>query len=337
MNAPVAELIPDVSVVIAAFNAADTIERAIESALSQINVTVEVIVADDCSSDDTRDKVAAIHDPRVKLIALEHNKGPGGARNAAIAAARGRWIAVLDSDDVFKPMRLFRLIERAKEQNAQIVVDNLEVVDMENHRRTMFLEETLARLEFLDLAAFIRSNVIFRAEHNFGYMKPMFERAFLTDKGLSFDESLRIGEDYLLLASALAEGAICAIEPTSGYVYYIRQGSISRVLRIEHVNAMLAADEGFVRRYPLKGAALAAQKMRTSSLKEAHAFVSLIDSLKARSITGAVRAALARPVALRHLRMPIAMRLRRMMARIRKPKSSPRQSTLGAQAPSHKG
>lgn len=335
MIAPVTELTPDVSVVIAAFNAADTIERAIESALSQINVSVEVIVADDCSSDDTRERVSAIRDPRVKLIALEHNKGPGGARNAAIAAARGRWIAVLDSDDIFKPMRLFRLLERAKEQKAQIVVDNLDVVDMENHRRTMFLEETLARLEFIDLAAFIRSNVIFRAEHNFGYMKPMFERAFLTDKGLWFDESLRIGEDYLLLASALAEGAVCAIEPTAGYVYYIREGSISRVLRLEHVNAMLAADRGFVQRYPLKGAALAAQKMRTNSLKEAHAFVSLIDSLKARSITGALKAALAKPVALRHLRMPIAMRLRRMMLRIRKIKSSstestPKQSTRGA-------
>lgn len=335
MIAPVTELTPDVSVVIAAFNAADTIERAIESALSQINVSVEVIVADDCSSDDTRERVAAIRDPRVKLIALEHNKGPGGARNAAIAAARGRWIAVLDSDDIFKPMRLFRLLERAKEQKAQIVVDNLDVMDMENHRRTMFVEETLARLEFIDLAAFIRSNIIFRAEHNFGYMKPMFERAFLTDKGLWFDESLRIGEDYLLLASALAEGAVCAIEPTAGYVYYIREGSISRVLRLEHVNAMLAADRGFVQRYPLRGAALAAQKMRTNSLKEAHAFISLIDSLKARSITGALRAALAKPVALRHLRMPIAMRLRRMMLRIRKIKSSStettsKQSTRGA-------
>jgi succinoglycan biosynthesis protein ExoO len=330
-------LIPDITVVIAAFNAADTIGRAIDSALSQINVSVEVVVADDCSSDDTRERVLAITDPRVRLIALEHNKGPGGARNAAIAAARGHWIAVLDSDDVFKPMRLFRLLERAGEQGAQIVVDNLDVIDMDNNRRTMFVEEMLVQLNTIDLAGFIRSNILFRAEHNFGYMKPMFERAFLTQKGLWFDESLRIGEDYLLLASALAEGAVCAIEPTSGYVYYIRKGSISRVLRLDHVNAMLAADQGFLQRYPLRGPALAAQKKRTASLHEAHAFISLIDSLKARSIRGALRAALANPVALRHLRMPIAMRLKRMVSRIRKIKPSPTQSTPGAQAPIHKG
>ncbi|HBF32371.1 glycosyltransferase family 2 protein [Rhizobium sp.] len=328
---------PDVTVVIAAFNASDTIERAIQSALSQINVSVEVIVADDCSSDQTREKVQAIQDPRVRLIALEQNKGPGGARNAAIREARGRWIAVLDSDDVFKPMRLFRMIDRAKECDAQVVVDNLEVIDMENLRRTMFNEEALVRLGQINLEAFIRSNILFRAEHNFGYMKPMFERAFLIEKGLWFDESLRIGEDYLLLASALAEGAVCAIEPTAGYVYYIREGSISRVLRLDHVDAMLAADQGFVTRYPLQGPALAAQKKRTASLHEAHAFISLIDSLKARSITGALRAALASPVALRHLRMPITMRLKRMMSRVRKIKPSPTQSTTGAQAPIHKG
>lgn len=329
--------VPDVSIVIAAYNAADTIERAIESALAQINVTVEVIVGDDCSTDHTRERVLSIDDSRVTLIALSQNKGPGGARNAAIAAAKGRWIAVLDSDDVFKPMRLFNLLERAKETSAQIVVDNLDVIDMDNHRRTMFLEETLVQLDRIDLASFIRSNILFRAEHNFGYMKPVFERAFLQEKALQFDESLRIGEDYLLLASALAEGGICAITPTAGYVYYIRAGSISRVLRLDHVDAMLAADRGFIQRYALTGLALAAQKKRTASLHEAHAFISLIDSLKARSIGGALKAALANPIALRHLKMPIMMRLKRMMKRTRKPEPSQIPTPAGTEAPFHKG
>lgn len=303
---------PDVTVVIAAYNSGETIERAIDSALAQVNVTVEVIVADDCSSDDTRSRVAAITDPRVRLIALDTNLGPGGARNAAIDAARGRWVAVLDSDDVFKPMRLFRMIERAEQEKAEIVVDNLDVIDMNGDSRTMFLEEALVHIGRIDLAAFIGSNVLFRSQHNFGYMKPIFLRSFLNDKDLRFDESLRIGEDYLLLASALAEGAICAVEPTAGYVYYIREGSISRVLRLHHVDAMMSADAGFIARYSLHGEALAAQTARTRSLKEARAFIMLIDSLKARSLSGVMKVAMANPMALRHLKMPIAVRLRRM-------------------------
>jgi succinoglycan biosynthesis protein ExoO len=328
--------VPDVTVVIAAYNAADTIERAIESALSQVNVTVEVIVADDCSTDETRERVLSINDPRVSLIALEHNKGPGGARNAAIASARGRWIAVLDSDDVFKPMRLFHMLERAKDTNAQIIVDNLDVIDMENNRRTMFVEEMLVQLDQLDLASFIRSNILFRAEHNFGYMKPVFERAFLLEKGLQFDENLRIGEDYLLLASALAEGGKCAIAPAAGYVYYIRAGSISRVLHLHHVEAMLAADESFLQRYPLQGPARLAQKKRTASLHEAHAFISLINSLKARSIIGVLKTACAHPRALRHLKMPIMVRLKRIMKSTQKTDPS-QTTTAGARAPFHKG
>ncbi|TWD44837.1 succinoglycan biosynthesis protein ExoO [Agrobacterium vitis] len=330
-------LVPDVSIVIAAYNAADTIERSIESALAQLNVTVEVIVADDCSSDDTVERVLAIKDPRVHLIALDKNKGPGGARNAAIAAAKGRWIAVLDSDDVFKAIRLFHMLERAKEAGAQIVVDNLDVIDLDNNCRTMFLEEALAQRGQIDLANFIASNILFRSEHNFGYMKPVFERDFLRSKGLQFDESLRIGEDYLLLASALAEGGRCAIVPTAGYVYYIRAGSISRVLHLHHVDAMLAADRGFLQRYPLQGEALAAQKKRTASLHEAHAFISLINSLKARSISGAIKAALTNPRALRHLRMPIMMRVKRLLKGRTHARTSPSLTTGGTHAPLHKG
>ncbi|NSZ19122.1 glycosyltransferase family 2 protein [Agrobacterium vitis] len=323
---------PDVTVVIAAYNTGETIERAIESALSQVNVTVEVVVVDDCSSDDTRERVAALTDPRVRLIALERNKGPGGARNAAIDAARGRWIAVLDSDDTFKPMRLFRMIERAEDEKAQVVVDNLDVIDMNGTCRTMFLEDALAYIGQIDLARFIGSNILFQSEHNFGYMKPIFLRSFLNDKGLRFDESLRIGEDYLLLASALAENAVCTIEPTAGYLYYIREGSISRVLRLHHVDAMMAADAGFISRYPLKGAALAAQTARTRSLKEARAFINLIDSLKARSLSGVIKTALANPLALRHLKMPISVRLRRLIKSLQRDRTS-KAATSSADPP----
>nr|AAA16044.1 exoO [Sinorhizobium meliloti] len=206
MNPPAIDKVPDVTFVVAAYNSADTIVRAIESALAQEGVTVEVVVVDDCSADATPALVAAIPDPRVRLIALDRNRGPGGARNAGIGAARGRWIAVLDSDDTVRPDRLRRMIERADAAGAQIAVDNLDVVSLDGRSLRMFSEAELARLPQLTLPAFIESNVLFRSEHNFGYMKPIFERRFLENQQLRFDEALRIGEDYILLASALACG-----------------------------------------------------------------------------------------------------------------------------------
>ncbi|WP_312363414.1 glycosyltransferase family 2 protein [Ensifer sp.] len=305
---------PDVSFVIAAYKATDTITRAIDSALAQEDLEVEVIVVDDASPDDTAAVVEGMTDPRIRLIRLPDNRGPGGARNAGIDAARGDWVAVLDADDTIRPGRLARMIARAGSENADIVVDNLEVLNLDGRRERMFAEAALEKTSTLTLAAFIGSNVLFRSTYNFGYMKPVFARRFLQEKQLRFKPNIRIGEDYILLASALAKGGRCAVDPSAGYRYHIREGSISRVLELGHVDAMIAADADFVRAHALEPDAMAMQRKRSRSLEEARAFLTLVEHIKSRSLVGAVRTALASPRALRHLRMPIAVRLRRLVA-----------------------
>ncbi|UXS41711.1 glycosyltransferase family 2 protein [Agrobacterium tumefaciens] len=306
---------PDISFVIAAYNAADTIEAAIQSALDQQGVTLEVIVVDDRSADDTIALVEgiAIIDPRVRLLALAENLGPGGARNAGIEAATGRWIAVLDSDDVIRPERSACMMCRAEAANAAIAVDNLDVVYTDGRpMETMFPEEFLEERPVLTLEDFISSNILFRATFNFGYMKPMFRRDFLNVEGLRFREDIRIGEDYILLASALAAGGLCVIEPKPGYVYNIREGSISRVLELHHVEAMMRADQEFLSHYTLLPAAMDAQQARTRSLRLAHNFLTLVENIKSRSVLGALKTTIRDPAVLGHLRMPIAVRLRRL-------------------------
>ncbi|NGO50021.1 glycosyltransferase family 2 protein [Allomesorhizobium camelthorni] len=304
---------PDVSFVIAAFNAERSIARAIESALAQQDVTVEVVVVDDCSNDLTVEVARSFPAEQVRVVELEKNRGPGGARNAGLAAARGRWIAVLDSDDAVYPDRLARMIRRAEKSDAQIAVDNLDVVqEASGAKTTMFAPAVLERFPELTLAEFIAANLLFEETFSFGYMKPIFERRFLEHNALRYDEALRIGEDYIFLASALAKGGRCAVDPLPGYAYHIRAGSISRVLELHHVEAMLAADAAFLREHPLDAAANAAQARRTRSLEQAASFLTLVQHLKQRAPLKAMRAALRDPMAVRHLKMPIAARLRRL-------------------------
>ncbi|MFS8046212.1 glycosyltransferase family 2 protein [Rhizobium sp. BR 314] len=339
------DFIPDVSFVIAAYNAEETLERAIDSALAQGAVSMEVVVVDDCSTDSTREIVSNHPDPRVRLVAMPRNGGPGAARNAGLDAARGRWVAVLDSDDALRPDRMARLIARAEKADAQIAVDNLDVIREDvGTTSPMFPEAMLARLPLLTLAKFIAANMIFASEHNFGYMKPVFQRAFLEQHRLRFDETLRIGEDYTFLASALARGGVCVVEPTVGYLYYIRDGSISRVLKKEHVDAMLAADVRFFAEHPFGAAALAAQRRRTRNLKEVKAFLMLVDSIKERELPAILKIACLNPRAVRHLSMPVAARFRRLAASLRsgrQPTSTPQLSSplpeMGAGPHSNKG
>lgn len=325
------DFIPDVSFVIAAYNAEETLARAIDSALAQGAVSMEVVVVDDCSTDSTRDIAGNHPDPRVRLVAMARNGGPGAARNAGLDAARGRWVAVLDSDDALRPDRIARMIARAEKAEAQIAVDNLDVIREDVGTIVpMFPEAVLTRLPVLTLSKFIASNMIFRSEHNFGYMKPIFERDFLEKHRLRFDERLRIGEDYIFLASALARGGVCVVEPTVGYLYYIRDGSISRVLKKEHVEAMLAADARFFAEHPFGAAALAAQRRRTRNLKEVRAFLMLVDSIKERELPAILKIACLNPRAVRHLGMPVAARFRRLAASLR----GGRQPTSPSQLPS---
>lgn len=304
---------PDVSFVVAAFNARETIGRAIESALAQIEVAVEVVVVDDKSTDGTAELVRYFGDPRVRLIELPVNGGPAAARNAGFVAAAGRWIAVLDADDEIMPERSAAMIEAANRLDAEIVVDNLKVLKPGEAAVTMFSMQHLQEKSVITLKDFIESNVIFRSTFNYGYMKPMFRRDFLERHSLCFDEGLRIGEDYLLLASALACGGCCAIEADPGYLYHIREGSISRVLEKHHVKAMMEGDRRFLQRFTLDPQAAKAQRKRTQSLREALAFLQLIDGLKRRSFSACLQAAIAEPAALRHLKMPIAARMRRVL------------------------
>jgi succinoglycan biosynthesis protein ExoO len=338
------QFVPDVSFIVAAYNAEETIERAIDSALAQGGVSMEVVVVDDCSTDGTRAIVQRHADPRVRLVCLCRNGGPGSARNAGIDAACGRWISILDSDDALRPDRLARMIERAEKAGAEIAVDNIDVV-RENgaEHYTMFPIKALQRLPELTLADFIASNVIFHSEHNFGYMKPVFGRAFLERHTLRFDETLKIGEDYIFLASALARGGRCVVEPIAGYIYNIRPGSISRVLEIADVDAMVAADRRFLRRHWLVGAALAAQRRRTRSLRDARSFLMLVQAIKRKSLPRILEAVFGNPRAVRHLRLPVAMRLKRLAASLRRPNrpsaafAAAELPTAGADPQSNKG
>lgn len=303
---------PDVSFVIAAHNAEATLGRAIDSALAQQGVTVEVIVVDDCSSDATVGFARAYADPRVRVVALENNRGPGGARNAGLDAARGRWVAVLDSDDAVLPDRLSAMIGRAEAGSAVMAVDNIVVIHEDGRPQDiMFAEGYLEKLGQLTLADFIGGNVVFEATFNFGYMKPIFLREYLEANELRYDENLRIGEDYILLADALALGGICVVEPAVGYAYHVRNGSISRVLELHHVEAMQRADAAFEARNRLDGEAKKAFTRRARSLSQAASFLSLVTHIKQRSPLKALRTALGDPAAVRHLRMPIEVRLRR--------------------------
>lgn len=169
-----------VSVVIATFNRASLLKRAINSALTQSYRNLELIVVDDGSADGTQAVVASIADERVRYIRHEHNRGLAAAgRNTGIDAARGEFIAFLDDDDEWLPDKIARQVEAIASYEAVVCAARL------NRRRVRRYRKRFVSLRELKRGnRFPPSGLMARAE---------------ILRALRFDELLRIGEDWDLL------------------------------------------------------------------------------------------------------------------------------------------
>lgn len=101
-----------------AHNVADFICESIESVINQSFLNWELIIVDDCSTDNTIAEINQfLSDERIKLIRNDANLGGAGSRNVAIAAAKGRYIAFLDSDDLWTPDKLEKQISFMQKNN----------------------------------------------------------------------------------------------------------------------------------------------------------------------------------------------------------------------------
>lgn len=110
-----------VSVIMPMYNSVKFLDKSIESVLLQTYKEWELIIVDDCSEDNSKEVVNSYMrlDSRIKLISFPHNMGVAEARNIGIKAAKGRYIAFLDSDDFWLPTKLARQICFMKETKAE--------------------------------------------------------------------------------------------------------------------------------------------------------------------------------------------------------------------------
>ncbi|HET8744127.1 MAG TPA: glycosyltransferase family 2 protein [Ramlibacter sp.] len=168
-----------VSIITPAYKAAAYVGDTIASALAQSYGEWEMLIADDCSPDDTRAVVAqwAERDPRVRLLAMTRNGGPAAARNAALAQAQGRWIAFLDSDDLWLPAKLERSLAHAQANGAALVFTGFRRISFDGSRTGDYIgvPRTLTYRQLLGNTAIATSTVLIdRAQCGEVWMKPVF-------------------------------------------------------------------------------------------------------------------------------------------------------------------
>lgn len=311
------EMMAGVSVIVPAYNAAGTIERAVVSALAQTLEPSEIIVVDDCSSDGTVDLVARRFgaEPRVRVLSTSANSGPSRARNVAIAAARGDWIALLDADDAWLPERLDTLLRQAEEYD--IVADNLLAFDdktsevvgrlfRRNFHGRVGLREFLDEVDLVDL----------------GLLKPLIRRDFFVRNAFRYDERMRYAEDMMLYCEMLCAGGRFRVLDYAGYIYTTPYGRSSRV-KSPHSHtsvddaALIAALEALVSRNRLADdpSAMAAVKRRIGYYERRRHWDTFASYFFDRNYRGLVATALRHPSIAGFLLRRLRSRVSRLLDR----------------------
>lgn len=123
-----------VSVIMPSYNTAEYISESIVSVLNQTYTNLELIIVDDCSNDNT-DKIIKnfLNDKRIIYIKNRVNSGAAISRNKALRIAKGRWIAFLDSDDLWDRDKIHKQISFMKDNNYHFSYTNYKEIDSEGN------------------------------------------------------------------------------------------------------------------------------------------------------------------------------------------------------------
>lgn len=307
-----------ISFIIANYNGSNFLGKAVASALVQRNVDVEVIIVDDCSTDNSPQIARALaqSDHRVRFIALASNSGPAGARNAALAEARGEWIAVFDNDDLLHPDRSAILIAEATASGADMIADNLVLFDDNAIAppQSLLKGSRLDGPQWIGLVDYLEQAKMHGKAPNLGFLKPIWRRDWLVQSGLQYDVNLRIAEDDDLIVRALLAGAKYRLLPQPFYFYRKHGASISHRLSPANADKMVAAINRVGPSFVSQSRAVrSAWAQRSRSILAARAFVHIVEAIKAKRFGDFFTTAIASPQALLLFRQPVMAKLQRLM------------------------
>lgn len=238
---------PLVSVLIPAFNASSFLERAVTSVLNQTLKSVEIVIVDDASTDGTyelAEHLSAKHGI-IRVVALRENGGPAVARNAAMQAASGEWLAILDADDAYDADHLERLQLIASQHYADVILSNFCYFDPASHTRGSegVSQQDLPRS--VDRYEYVASARPYLSHQDWGLLKPMLRAAFVKSHSISYPTFSRHGEDFLMMLDCLLAGGKVVISPSPTYLYTHRGHGWSRTA-IDY-QAMVAQSAALIR------------------------------------------------------------------------------------------
>lgn len=206
-----------ISIVIPTYNREKLIKNSIESLLQQTYSNIEIIVVDDCSSDNTEKVVKSIKDKRIRYYKLQQNGGACKARNVGVLKSKGQIITFQDSDDLYKPDKIEKQYENMMKNKSDIdfcqviINDGVQDVLVPSKERTLKLKKNKDYINELSYGNYITTTTI------------MAKKEVLQDE--KFDEVLPRLQDYDLVLRIVSKYVI-SFTPIPLVRAYVQKDSI---------------------------------------------------------------------------------------------------------------
>ena len=199
-----------VSVIIPVYNAAQYLERCLDSVINQTLKDIEIICINDCSTDNSLEILEeyASKDNRIKIIDFKENKGVAAARNAGINEAQGEYIGFVDPDDYIDSDFYAQLYKKAYETKADIVKGNdINVVYCDGTKKMLPQNESIKEHKINFWVQFTTA---------------IFKKDFLIKNNIEFPEEMNVCEDIVFVTKSAILTNLIEIVPNANY-YYIRR------------------------------------------------------------------------------------------------------------------
>ena len=201
-----------VSIIMPSWNTGKFITESIQSIINQTYENWELLIVDDCSTDNTDEVVGAFNDSRIKYFKNEHNSGAALTRNRAMREAQGEWIAFLDSDDLWSPDKLEKQIQFMTDNGYVFSYHEYEKIDEASHPLNIYVSgpEVVTK----------------RKMYNYGYPGCLTFMYSARAMGLIQIKDIKKNNDYAILLQ-LCKKADCYLLKENLAQYRIRKKSIS--------------------------------------------------------------------------------------------------------------
>ncbi len=226
-----------VSIIIPVFNTQEFVGVALNSALAQTHKDVEVIVVDDCGSDESMEVVRSFSDERVKIISNGTNRGSFYARINALLHATGEFVTCLDSDDILEPNAVEIFVKTAQKTGADFVACSLKNLHEDGTTESETQLKAAVFENFSDYA-----NFRFRTKETQHSICGKFVRREVFLRAVSLldkEQRLSMCEDGLLNFAIFCFAKSAANLSEALYCVRVRQSSITKVRTAERLEAFL--------------------------------------------------------------------------------------------------